>query len=70
MRMLAANASETETVRDPTLARKMGSYSELVLGMFFGAHGWPTSWPMVPLGAPEVRPNLPSRGIKDQSLVL
>jgi hypothetical protein len=54
MLMLGANASETETVGDPTLAEKMGSYSEPVLGLFFGAHGWTTSWPMVPLGAPRL----------------
>ena len=39
MLMLGAQASETETVGDPTLAQKMGSYSELVLGSFFGAQG-------------------------------
>jgi hypothetical protein len=34
MLMPGANASETETVRDPTLAPKMSSYSELVFGSF------------------------------------
>ena len=52
MLMLGAKASETETVGDPTLAQKMGSYSEPVLGLFFDAYGWKTWWSMVLLGAP------------------
>ena len=40
--MPGANASETATVCDPTLAQKMGSYSEPVFGLFFDAHGWAT----------------------------
>ena len=42
MRMLGANASETETVCDPTLAPKKGSYSGPVSGLIFDAHGWTT----------------------------
>ena len=37
MLMFGAKASETETVGDPTLAPKMGSYSEPVSGLFFDA---------------------------------
>ena len=46
--MPGAQASETETVGDPTLAQKTGSYREPVLGLLFGTHGWATSWPLVP----------------------
>ena len=42
MLMLGAQASETETVGDPTLAQKMVSYSKPVGGLFFDAHSWTT----------------------------
>ena len=70
MRMLRAKASETETVGDPTLAQKTGSYREPVLGLFFGAHGWTTSWPMVPLDAPRVRPTRCRKGMLSTNFCL
>ena len=51
IRMGFAEKYTWHTVGDPTLAQKIGSYSELVLGSFFGAQGSTTSCNMVPLGA-------------------
>ena len=39
IRMGFAEKYTWHTVGDPTLAQKIGSYSELVLGSFFGAQG-------------------------------